>query len=51
MGPRRGKGEAGAHGLRCVVERRPGEPTAVRTPDGTLVLHDLGVAVFVGDEP
>lgn len=46
MGPRREKGEFEADGLRCVVERRPGVPTAVATPAGTLVLRDLGVTVL-----
>lgn len=51
MGPRRDKGEATADGLRCVVERRPGESVAVITPDGTFVLHDLAVAVLHEGEP
>jgi uncharacterized protein (TIGR02677 family) len=46
MGPRREKGEFEADGLRCVVERRPGVPTAVTTPAGTLVMRDLGVTVL-----
>jgi hypothetical protein len=50
MGPARTKGEASAGGVRCVVERRPGENVAVATPDGTFLLHELAVTVL-RDEP
>lgn len=46
MGPRRAKGEATSDGLRCVVERRPGEDLAVTTPDGTFVVQGLAVTVL-----
>jgi Protein of unknown function (DUF2397) len=48
MGPGREKGESEADGMRCLVERRPGESTAVRTPAGTLLLHELGITVTPG---
>ncbi|GAA2572224.1 TIGR02677 family protein [Pseudonocardia hydrocarbonoxydans] len=49
MGPTGEKGEAEADGMRCMVERRAGEATAVSTPAGTLVLHELGIAVMAAD--
>ncbi|MGE3287368.1 MAG: TIGR02677 family protein [Pseudonocardia sp.] len=45
MGPIGEKGESEADGMRCIVERRPGESTAVRTPAGTLVLRELVITV------
>lgn len=48
MGPSREKGEAEVDGMRCVVERRPGEPTTISTPAGALTVKDLGVAVHRG---
>ncbi len=48
MGPAAEKGESEADGMRCLVERRPGESTAVRTPAGTLLLHELGITVTPG---
>lgn len=51
MGPARMKGEAASGGLRCVVERRPGEDLEVATPDGAFVLCDLAVAVLRSDQP
>jgi uncharacterized protein (TIGR02677 family) len=51
MGPARDKGEATARGIRCIVERRPGEDLAVRTPEGALVLHELALTVLRADEP
>jgi uncharacterized protein (TIGR02677 family) len=45
MGPGRAKGETEADGLRCVVERRPGESTTLRTPAGSLRLLDLTVTI------
>ena len=41
MGPVGEKGEAEIDGMRCIVERRAGESTAVSTPAGTLVLREL----------
>ncbi|EIV94701.1 TIGR02677 family protein [Frankia sp. QA3] len=46
MGPGRAKGEAEADGLRCVVERRPGQPTRLHTPAGTLTVHDLALTLL-----
>ncbi|KJE22591.1 hypothetical protein FF36_03121 [Frankia torreyi] len=46
MGPSRSKGESEADGLRCVVERRPGQPTTLRTPVGTLTVHDLALTLL-----
>jgi uncharacterized protein (TIGR02677 family) len=51
MGPRHNKGEAATDGLRCVVERRPGEDLSVVTPDGTFVLYDLAITVLQDEEP
>ena len=51
MGPRRAKGEAVSTGLRCIVERRPGEDLAVTTSDGTFVMHGLAVTVLRDEEP
>jgi uncharacterized protein (TIGR02677 family) len=45
MGPRQAKGEAEVDGLRCVVERRPGEHTVLATPAGALRLLDLGLTI------
>lgn len=49
MGPTGEKGEAEADGTRCIVERRAGEATTVSTPAGTLVVHELGIAVMAAD--
>ena len=49
--PQAGSCQAASGGLRCVVQRRPGEDLEVTTPDGTLVLHDLAVSVLRSDEP
>ncbi|OAA23570.1 TIGR02677 family protein [Frankia sp. EI5c] len=46
MGPRHPKGEAESDGLRCVVERRPGQPTRLHTPVGTLTIHDLALTIL-----
>ncbi|MGF1662292.1 MAG: TIGR02677 family protein [Kineosporiaceae bacterium] len=51
MGPHQAKGEADADGMRCVVERRPGEPTTLTTPAGTLVLRDLALTIGPAEEP
>lgn len=45
MGPGRVKGETEVDGLRCVVERRPGESTTVHTPVGALLLMDLTLSI------
>jgi uncharacterized protein (TIGR02677 family) len=49
MGPTRTKGEGASGGVRCVVERRPGEGLAVTTPDGTFFLLDLAITVLPAD--
>lgn len=46
MGPAGSKGEAEADGLRCVVERRPGQVTGLHTPAGTLTIHDLALTLL-----
>jgi uncharacterized protein (TIGR02677 family) len=51
MGPCRTKGEATADGLRCVVERRPGEDLELPTADGTLTLHSLALTVLRAEQP
>lgn len=51
MGPGRAKGEIEVDGLRCVVERRPGESTTLRTPAGSLRLIDLTVTISAVQEP
>jgi len=51
MGPGRAKGEAERDGLRCVVERRPGDHTTVRTPVGALRLLDLCLTITAAQEP
>ena len=51
MGPERAKGETETDGLRCIVERRPGESTTLRTPAGALRLIDLTVAISAVQEP
>jgi uncharacterized protein (TIGR02677 family) len=50
MGPGRAKGETEADGLRCVVERRPGEFTTLHTPAGSLRLLDLTVTISAVQE-
>jgi hypothetical protein len=50
MGPGRAKGETEADGLRCVVERRPGESTTLRTPSGALRLIDLTLTINAAQE-
>ena len=37
-------------GLRCVVERRPGESTTLRTPAGALRLIDLTLTISAAKE-
>jgi uncharacterized protein (TIGR02677 family) len=49
MGPIGEKGEAEIDGMRCIVEQRAGESTAVSTPAGTLVLRELGITVVRSD--
>jgi uncharacterized protein (TIGR02677 family) len=51
MGPTRSKGEAAADGLRCVVERRPGENLELLTAEGAFTLHDLSVTVLRSEQP
>jgi uncharacterized protein (TIGR02677 family) len=50
MGPGRAKGETEADGLRCVVERRPGESTTLHTPAGALRLIDLTLTITTAQE-
>ncbi|MDQ4117294.1 MAG: TIGR02677 family protein [Actinomycetota bacterium] len=50
MGPGRSKGEVEIDGLRCVVERRTGETTALCTPVGVLTLCDLTLAILPGGD-
>jgi uncharacterized protein (TIGR02677 family) len=50
MGPGRVKGETEVDGLRCVVERRPGESTTVHTPVGALRLMDLTLSISAAQE-
>jgi len=51
MGPGRVKGEAERDGLRCVVERRPGDHTTIGTPVGALRLLDLCLTITTAQEP
>jgi uncharacterized protein (TIGR02677 family) len=46
MGPSHPTGQATSGDLHCVVRRRSGSDLDVATPDGTLILHDLAVAVL-----
>jgi hypothetical protein len=50
MGPGRVKGETEVDGLRCVVERRPGESTTVHTPVGALRLMDLTLSISAAQD-
>ncbi len=50
MGPGRNKGEAEDEDLRCIVERRTGESTSVRTPDGAFVMDDIAVTVLPAEQ-
>ena len=50
MGPRRNKGETEDEGLRCIAERRSGESTCIRTPDGEFLMYDLAVTVLVAEQ-
>jgi uncharacterized protein (TIGR02677 family) len=45
LGPHRAKGEAESEGLRCIVERTPGQDLTVRTPAGRLRLGGIAVTV------
>jgi uncharacterized protein (TIGR02677 family) len=50
LGPHRAKGEGEADGLRCVVERTPGQDVTVQTPAGRLRLGGIAVTVVPAEE-